>query len=132
MKPKMQGMMLLSTVFVLLLMASFMYSLQKGMWLFSKLNQQASASYAAFDALEYEALKLAKKTNLTKLKTIEQGKQGGFIKQGRAYTYGITSLASSQSKQAVTWFLTVQSGRARLVLGLNQKHEILSWRYVID
>lgn len=129
MKPKMQGMMLLSTVFVLLLMAGFMCSMQKGMWLYAKLNQQVRASHAAFDALEHEAFNLSSKI---KIKKLEQGTKGHVIKQGRAYTYWITKPLVNQSSPGVTWFLTVQESRARLVLGLNQKHEILSWRYVID
>ncbi len=59
-----KGMVLLTTVLLLSLVAALVFSMQRAVWLYTKVHQTASIRYQVFEALEREALKWVEHGNV--------------------------------------------------------------------
>ncbi|MCH9689065.1 MAG: hypothetical protein K0U24_00820 [Gammaproteobacteria bacterium] len=140
-----RGMILLTTVLILSLLAALVFSMQRAMWLYMQLNQQTYLSHQAFEALEQEAFKLLNNTNnaLNKScssKVLDVNYALLMLKAGHGcvvtenniqYRYWLNCL-DSKSKQ---WVIGVQlafNSSARILLRFSSTKGLMSWRYLVD
>ncbi len=140
----MRGMILLTTVLVLSLLAGLVLSMQRALWLYTKIHQKTAVSHHAFDALEAAAFKLGK--NITDLpskhcfsevldanhalRMLKAGHGCVAVENQKKYIFWINQI-KSQKKQ---WIIGVQSAdnsTAVILLRFSEQKKLMSWRYLV-
>jgi hypothetical protein len=146
MKQRIGGMVLLSTVLMLLLMAALMCSMLKATWLYTRLNAHAKASHEAYYALETTALALlhpsvGKLDAACSSQTPDVNHARHMLQTGHGcvkvehevvYQYWWSDLGLDADASDRHWLLAVQQAHRQLLVRISGKKEIVSWRYLID
>ena len=136
------GMILFTTILILGLLAALVFSMQRAMWLYTKLHQKTCATHQAFEALEAEALKLARGSPKTHclsdvldvnhaLVMLKAG-HGCVISTNKIkYRYWINRVGYSD-KQMVLAVHAVLHPEVILSVRFSKIKGLMSWRYLID
>ncbi len=145
MKQSNRGMVLLSTLFMLLLIATLMCSMQKATWVYAKLNTRIKASHDALHAFEtatQSILNLSNThekacTNLTPDINDARAKltmgQGCIWREGgEHYHYWWSDLGVGDEKALRHWLLTVKHAHQFLTVRITEQKKVISWRYLVD
>jgi hypothetical protein len=122
-----QGMILLTTILILGLLAAMVFSMQRGLWLYAKLHQKTLAHHHALHQLEAVALKLGG----DRLSTSKTSCSGEIVAHHTKYFYWIKPVKFHQKQ----WIISVQSEAyptAMLLLRFSKTKGLMSWRYLID
>ena len=136
------GMILLTTILILSLLAALVFSMQRAMWLYTKLYQKTCATHQAFEALESEALKLARGSLRTHCLSdvLDVNHALLMLKAGRGcvvttnkikYRYWVNRVGYSD-KQVILAVHAVLHPEVMLSLRFSKIKGLMSWRYLID
>ncbi len=139
-----RGIVLLTTLLMLGLLAALMLSIERAFWLYAKLHQKVFQAHAVFYQLEEAASALGKKgpsavsgfcvsdaLDVNDALWHLQSKPGcRLVHAGAAYRYWFTQLKSDKTE----WVLAMQANSALkgvLMLRFSSKKGLLSWRYFV-
>jgi len=162
MRDRSQGMILLTTLIMLALIASLLFSMMRGTWIYQKLARQTRASHEALYALEAAASHLERlgfkhvsKSCIKKTKDLNQPLRTLRLEQGcvlsykrEAYRYAVADLGVLACSHH--WLIAVTAPELgheilsiRVARPINKRKKacitsaeintgILSWRYLAD
>ncbi|MCH9755860.1 MAG: hypothetical protein K0U37_01545 [Gammaproteobacteria bacterium] len=137
-----RGMILLTTILILGLLAALIFSMQRAMWLYTKLHQKTCAIHQVFEALEAEALKLV----LSSPKTLcfsnildvnhaalmlKAGHGCAVVENKMSYRYWVNDLGYVDKQMALAVQASVRPN-AILSVRFSKTKGLMSWRYLID
>ena len=136
------GMILMTTILILSLLAALVFSMQRAMWLHMKLHQKTCATHKAFEALETEALKLVRGSPKTQCLSdvldvnhavlMLQTGHGCVVSHHKAkYRYWLNRLGYAD-KQVVLAVHAVLHPDVMLSVRFSDIKGVMSWRYLID
>jgi hypothetical protein len=140
-----RGMILLTTVLILSLLAALIFSMQRAMWLYAKIHQKTDAAHQTFEALETTAFKLLdNRLNLSKtscfsealdvndsLSQLKLDRGCMVVENKKKYHFWINKLQLYQKQ----WIIGVQSDiypNHRMILRFSEQKGLMSWRYLTD
>jgi hypothetical protein len=146
MKQQTKGMILLTTILILSLLAALIFSMQHAMWLYYKIHQKTDAIHQAFEALEAEAFHLggnglqvtANANCLSEnldvnylLFKLKSGHGCMVIENKKKYYFWINKLKAYKKQ----WIIGVQSAtdpHRVILLRFSEPKGLISWRYLTD
>ncbi|MDX2346308.1 MAG: hypothetical protein QNK11_05515 [Legionella sp.] len=137
------GMILLTTIILLSLLAALMFSMQRALWLYTKVHQKTYAYHEAFNQLEAVAFKLGENgLNTAKISCFSEvsdvnhallmlnaGRGCLVTKNNTRYQYWINQM-KPQKKQ---WVIGVQleaDPKTQIILRFSKTKGLMSWRYI--
>jgi hypothetical protein len=146
MKQRMDGMVLLSTVLMLFVMAALMCSMLKATWLYAGLSTRTQASHKAYYALETTLLTLlhtsvgmhdtacsSQTRDVNHARYMLQTGHGCVkVEHDVVYQYWWSDLGLDAHASDRHWLLAVRQAHRQLLVRISEKKEIVSWRYLID
>ena len=134
------GMILLITILVLGLLSAMLFSMQRAMWLQSKLQQKTFAHYEAFEALETVALTFPAPTKKCFSDVLDVNYAANKVQAGEGcmmtrhhlqYRYWVNELGYPDG-QKVLAIRQVTAWGALLVIRFSERQGVMSWRYLVD
>jgi hypothetical protein len=142
-KQRTSGMILLTTVLILSLLAALIFSMQRALWLYYKIHQKTNTAHHTFDALEAIAFKL--KDNRLEISEkncsdevldvnqilfrLKSDDACTIIENKKKYYFWINKLKLYQKQ----WIIGVRSDNYpnhMILLRFSEQKKLMSWRYI--